>query len=52
MVLERQLGFMQGRTTMEAIYLRQRLVKNKKYRERKDLDMVFIDFENAYDQVP
>ena len=43
-----QFGFMPGRSTMEAIFLIRQVMK--RYRE-KDLRMVFIDLEKAYNKI-
>ncbi len=45
-----QFGFMPGRSTMEAVFIIRSLMK--KYRDvKKNLHMVFIDLEKAYDSI-
>ena len=51
MIKESQFDFMPERSTIEAIHVLKRLME--KYREqRKDLYIVFIDLEKAYDSIP
>jgi hypothetical protein len=45
-----QFGFMPGRSTMEAIFLIRQVME--RYKEQKDLHMVFIDLEKTYDKIP
>jgi hypothetical protein len=49
MSLKNQFGFMPRRSTTEAILLIRQLMK--RYMEQKDLHMIFIDLEKAYDKM-
>ena len=50
-ISEEQFGFMPGRRTTDAIFALRQMIE--KHRERqKELHLVFIDLEKAYDRVP
>jgi len=44
-----QFGFMPGRSTAEAIFLIRQVME--RFKEQKDIHMVFIDLEKAYDKI-
>jgi Reverse transcriptase (RNA-dependent DNA polymerase) len=50
-VSKNQFGFMLGRSTIEAIFLIRQLMERHR-EQNKDLDMIFIDLEKAYNKIP
>jgi hypothetical protein len=49
-VTENQFGFISGKSTMEEIFLIRQLMERYK-NQKKDLYIVFIDLEKAYDKM-
>jgi hypothetical protein len=49
-VTENQFGFMTERSTMEMIFLISQLMERCR-EQKKDMHMIFIDLEKAYDKI-
>jgi hypothetical protein len=49
-IIMNQFGFMPGRSTIKAIFLIRQVIERYK-EQKKDLHMVFIDLEKAYDEI-
>jgi uncharacterized protein YdiU (UPF0061 family) len=50
-VSKNQFGFMNERSTMEAIFLIRQLMERHQ-EQKNDLHMIFIDLEKVYDKIP
>jgi hypothetical protein len=49
-IIMNQFGFMSRRSTMETIFLIRQVME--RYKEQKDLHIIFIDLEKTYDNIP
>jgi hypothetical protein len=49
-IIENQFGFMPERSTMETIFFIRQLMERCR-EQKKDMHMIFIDLEKAYDKV-
>ena len=50
-IVEQQGGFKEGRSTMEQLMILRIIMKHYKYRLKKPLYMIFLDFSKAFDTV-